>query len=427
MKRLYQRRNARLHEKLLFDPLAQVIAGLILVAYLPAALTWGWQFWLDPFNATTATNTLLATGGAFLGSLVALHHLRHYPGTQVVAYILPTTSLLFLAAGAWLLLTRLPYSRPVLLAAWVLSMLWFLTDYLLSVRYHRLHFAVVPQGEARHMTSSWRLTVTRIEAPELGDGTYDGVVADLASDELSPVWEKFLARCTLQRIPVYHIKQIEESLTGRVRIRHMAENEFGSLMPSPLYQLIKRLIDIVGVVITLPLSLPLMALTALAIRLDSPGPALFVQPRVGEGDKNFSIYKFRSMRIDAERDGAKLAATNDDRITRVGRFIRKTRLDELPQFFNVLKGDMSLIGPRPEQRAFVSQFEEEIPFYSYRHVVKPGITGWAQVMQGYASDTDDTRIKLQYDLYYIKHFSIWLDVLIVMKTIRTIITGHGAK
>ncbi|MCT7655675.1 sugar transferase [Oceanimonas sp. NS1] len=130
---------------------------------------------------------------------------------------------------------------------------------------------------------------------------------------------------------------------------------------------------------------------------------------------------------DSEAGGAQLAQSNDMRVTRVGKFIRKTRLDEFPQFFNVLKGDMSLIGPRPEQRAFVEQFDQEIPFYIYRHVVKPGITGWAQVVHGYASDADDTRIKLQHDFYYIKNFSFWLDILIVYKTIRTICTGFGAK
>ena len=115
------------------------------------------------------------------------------------------------------------------------------------------------------------------------------------------------------------------------------------------------------------------------------------------------------------------------RITRVGKFIRKTRLDEIPQFINVLKGEMSLIGPRPEQRAFVTQFEKDMPFYAYRHVVKPGITGWAQVVQGYAADADDTQVKIAYDFYYIKHFSYWLDLLIVLKTIRTILTGFGAR
>ncbi|MFW3379837.1 sugar transferase, partial [Glaesserella parasuis] len=120
------------------------------------------------------------------------------------------------------------------------------------------------------------------------------------------------------------------------------------------------------------------------------------------------------------------ATTNDMRITKVGKFIRKTRIDELPQFFNVLKGDMSLIGPRPEQKVFVDKFIKEIPFYNYRHIVKPGISGWAQVIQGYA-DVNDTKIKLQYDLYYIKNFSIWLDILIVFKTIKTMLTGFGAR
>jgi exopolysaccharide biosynthesis polyprenyl glycosylphosphotransferase len=216
-------------------------------------------------------------------------------------------------------------------------------------------------------------------------------------------------------------------MTGRVQIEHLAENEFGSLLPSALYAFFKRCVDVFAVVVTAPLTVPLMLLTAIAVKLDSPGPALFMQKRVGQGDRDYRIYKFRSMCHDSEKDGAQLAQAGDMRVTRVGRVIRKTRLDELPQFFNVLKGEMSLIGPRPEQRAFVEQFEKEIPFYIYRHVVKPGITGWAQVVQGYASDADDTRVKLQHDFYYIKHFSLWLDILIVFKTIKTIMTGFGAR
>lgn len=236
-----------------------------------------------------------------------------------------------------------------------------------------------------------------------------------------------MAQCTLNRIPVYNVRQLEESLTGRVKIRHMYENDLGSLLPSPVYSLVKRIMDITLIVVTFPITLPIMAITAIAIRLESEGGAMFIQNRVGQGGKEFKIYKFRSMCKDSEKDGAQFASSGDMRVTRIGKFIRKTRIDELPQFFNVLKGDMSLIGPRPEQKAFVDKFEEQIPFYNYRHIVKPGISGWAQVVHGYAADVDDTRIKLEYDLYYIKNFSLWLDILIIFKTLKTMVTGFGAR
>jgi len=190
---------------------------------------------------------------------------------------------------------------------------------------------------------------------------------------------------------------------------------------------VKRLMDITLVVISAPLWLPVMLITGVLIKLESSGPMFFVQERVGQGNRPFNVYKLRSMCKDSEKNGAQFAAANDMRITRVGKVIRKTRIDEIPQFINVLKGDMSLIGPRPEQRVFVEQFEEEIPFYAYRHVVKPGITGWAQVVHGYAADADDTRVKIEHDFYYIKHFSLWLDILIIFKTIRTMLTGFGAR
>jgi UDP-GalNAc:undecaprenyl-phosphate GalNAc-1-phosphate transferase len=170
-----------------------------------------------------------------------------------------------------------------------------------------------------------------------------------------------------------------------------------------------------------------MLLTALAVKLESPGPVLFWQERVGAGGKTFRMVKFRSMRTDSEARGARFATDGDDRVTRIGRFLRRSRIDELPQYWNILKGEMSLIGPRPEQVSFVRQFEQEIPFYAYRHLVKPGITGWAQVNQGYAASVHETRGKLEHDLYYIKHFSFWLDALIVFGTIRTVLTGFGAR
>ena len=190
----------------------------------------------------------------------------------------------------------------------------------------------------------------------------------------------------------------------------------------------KRLIDLALASIGFVLAAPLTLLTALAVYLESEGPVLYCQERVGENGRRFTLYKFRSMRADAEEAGRPLwARDNDDRVTRVGRFIRMTRLDELPQLWNVLRGDMSFVGPRPERPFFVEQLAEEIPFYQQRHTVKPGVTGWAQVKYQYGSSIEDAMEKLRYDLYYIKHLSVSLDVSIVFDTVKVILFGKGAK
>jgi exopolysaccharide biosynthesis polyprenyl glycosylphosphotransferase len=255
----------------------------------------------------------------------------------------------------------------------------------------------------------------------------NAVVADFRSSDLTSEWQKFLTDCVLSGIPVYHSKNIYESLTGRVSVEQLYENDLGSVIPSLIYFIFKRFMDVLMVIIALPFFFPVMCITAALIKLESPGPVFFMQKRVGLGNKDFIIYKFRSMYNSAELGGANFVQEVDNRVTRVGNFIRKYRIDELPQFFNVLKGDMSLIGPRPEQRFFVEKFESELPFYMYRHMVRPGISGWAQVMHGYSADIDSTRIKLEYDFYYIKNFSLWLDLLIVLKTIKTMLTGFGAR
>jgi lipopolysaccharide/colanic/teichoic acid biosynthesis glycosyltransferase len=175
------------------------------------------------------------------------------------------------------------------------------------------------------------------------------------------------------------------------------------------------------------LSAPLMALTAIAIKLDSRGPVLYTQERVGKGNRIFRIIKFRSMRTDAEVNGAVWAGEGDNRVTRVGRIIRKLRIDELPQFVNVLRGEMTFIGPRPERPIFVDMLEREIKYYKQRHLVKPGLTGWAQVRYRYGASVDDAREKFQYDLYYIKNQSPLLDAIILFETIRICLFGRGAR
>lgn len=190
---------------------------------------------------------------------------------------------------------------------------------------------------------------------------------------------------------------------------------------------VKRCFDLIVGTGLLLATLPIMILTALLIVLEDGAPVFYAQERVGRGGRPFRVIKFRSMRRDAEKDGKpRWASSNDDRVTRVGRFIRKLRIDELPQLFNVLSGDMSLVGPRPERPYFVDQLTQQIPFYAVRHCVKPGVTGWAQVRYQYGASVDDAAEKLQYDLYYVKNHSLILDTLVLFETVRVVLTGEGA-
>lgn len=371
-------------------------------------------------------NSIILVLLAYFLSAVSINKLIAFPGKQTWLHILPAVGIAYSGVFAMFALFFITFSNSFVLVNAIITGIFFYLDFLLRSRRPSL-MAYLPVGRAEEAAQIPHALWFRLDKPALPSIGVQAVVADLHSPALTPEWQKFLADCSLNGIAVYNIRQVEESLTGRVKIRHMYENDLGSLLPSPAYMIVKRILDIVLVAASLPLTLPLMLATALAVRLESPGSVLFVQNRVGQGGREFKIYKFRSMCADSEKHGAKLAQVGDARITRVGRFIRKTRLDELPQFFNILKGNMSLIGPRPEQKAFVEQFEQSIPFYSYRHIVKPGLSGWAQVTQGYAGNTDETQLKIEHDFYYIKHFSFSLDVLILFKTLKTIFTGFGAR
>jgi exopolysaccharide biosynthesis polyprenyl glycosylphosphotransferase len=191
---------------------------------------------------------------------------------------------------------------------------------------------------------------------------------------------------------------------------------------------VKRAFDIVMSSLLLLLASPIMLLTAIAIKLDSRGPLIYRQERVGLGGRPFMCLKFRSMRVDAEKDGvARWATKNDSRVTRVGAFIRKCRIDELPQLISVLRGEMSLVGPRPERPSFVQQLQAEIPFYDIRHSVKPGVTGWAQVRYSYGASVEDARRKHQFDLYYVKNHSLFLDLLVLVETVSVVLFREGAQ
>jgi exopolysaccharide biosynthesis polyprenyl glycosylphosphotransferase len=221
-----------------------------------------------------------------------------------------------------------------------------------------------------------------------------------------------------------------ERQTGRVYVHGLQLSwlVFADAPPwKRTYQRMRRAIDVLLAFAGLVLSLPVMAVTAVAIKLDSRGPVFYTQERVGLHGRGFKIVKLRSMRLGAERNGPVWATRSDSRVTRVGRVIRKLRVDELPQFVNVLRGDMSFIGPRPERPVFVEALEREIDHYGQRHRVKPGLTGWSQVRYPYGASSEDAREKLQYDLYYIKNQSPALDTIILLETIKTVLFGRGAR
>ncbi|MGC9184320.1 MAG: TIGR03013 family XrtA/PEP-CTERM system glycosyltransferase [Thiomonas sp.] len=240
-----------------------------------------------------------------------------------------------------------------------------------------------------------------------------------------------LLECRILGTPVHNLTTFYERLKGEVPLESMKASWliYGTgFTQGHLRSLAKRLFDIFSAGILLLLLWPIMLLAALAIKIEDRGPVFFQQERVGLFGKTFLCLKFRSMRTDAEKDGvARWASTNDSRITRVGSFIRKTRIDELPQLINVLRGEMSMVGPRPERPTFVDMLEKDIPFYAIRHSVKPGVTGWAQVRYAYGASIEDAKRKLQFDLYYVKNNSVFLDFFILFETVRVVIFGEGAR
>ncbi|MEZ0243934.1 MAG: sugar transferase [Sphingomonas sp.] len=388
---------------------------------------------LQHLAEATVINGAIASFSASVIALFLYRRVTSFPGTSGFAFIIPTYSVTFGVAIAVMLGLRLAYSGSMLTAGYGASMAFGFYATHLGQRYARRQFYLVPFGNtdiARDSASNVEWIV--LHQPQLPpDDRHGAIVADLRHD-MDPEWERMLASAALSGRMVYHTKQLHESLTGKVEIEHLSENSFGSLLPNLAYRKIKRAADIVASALALPVLVVPFILLAIWIRIDSPGPALFRQERMGFRGKPFKVIKFRTMEQrppaaeGEERDDA-ITMHDDSRITRVGRFLRRTRIDELPQLWNVLIGEMSLIGPRPEALPLSQWYETELPFYVYRHIVRPGITGWAQVNQGHVAALGDVHIKLHYDFYYIKHFSAWLDILIMLRTVGTMLTGFGSK
>ena len=392
-------------------------------------------FWLtgyeEPFGDPTLRATALAGSAALFTGLYLAGRVLDLPGTRGTVHGVPIMLACFGLAALVLFVGRIEYSRLALFYS-AASATLIATQLRRSRRtLRRQPFYIVPFGEAPAMEEIEGFPIRRLKRPDIPADKAANIVADFRA-ELPAPWVRLLARASLAGVPVYHYKQLTENLTGQVKIESLSENSLGSLTPNRSYTPVKRLIDAFGSAALIIALAPFMAVVALIIWAQDRDSPFYIQTRTGMGGRPFRMYKFRSMTNRVAVSGAAARADaitqeDDARITRFGALIRKFRVDELPQLFNVLKGDMSLIGPRPEANALANWYDDNLPFYSYRNIVKPGLTGWAQVNQGHVATLEDIDVKLQYDFYYIKYFSFWLDVLIVMRTIHTIATGFGSK
>ena len=406
----------------------QLGGGLVLAALAPYVL----REWLDPDRVDLANlhNSLIGTIVALVAGYLGFRQTSHYPGMRASYGILPSFSISYGLVMAGFLMLRLDYSRLQFVASYLFCVIWFYLVYR-GLKSHRAVFGVLPFGRASELTTvdgpQWIIL-----EPDLAEiGRFDAIVADLHAD-IPDWWERFLADQALNGVPVLHVKQVKESLTGRVEIERLSENDFGSLIPGMAFAKLKRMVDFVS---ALALFLPLLVAlvpVAIAIKLDSKGPVFFRQPRVGYRGAKFTLHKLRTMQVRSPAEAGQriedaMTRSDDERVTRLGRFLRKYRIDELPQVLNILAGEMSWIGPRPEAIPLSEWYESELPFYRYRHIVRPGLSGWAQVNQGHVADVADVLWKLHYDFYYIRNFSIWLDLLIVGRTVRTVLSGFGHK
>lgn len=387
---------------------------------------WGW---VTPLFSDTIVWCIIP----YLTSGHLIYRSAHIPVAEQRTLLLINTLVPYLILILAFALFQQRYARSAVMTSALLTTVWFwiCEKYLHrqnSLKLLHLDPSIAEQLE-QQLTETQKIDLGQIELvywpegqalPQECDGA---VISDKPA--LTTAQNEQLATLKLNHIRLYSVAAITELMTGR-KSPEILVNPLWQPDGNPAYDTFKRIVDALIVVVTAPGWILLGIFTALLVKLDSPGPALFSQIRTGMHGRPFRIWKFRTMVVQS-RQSAQFAQANDRRITRIGQFLRKSRLDEIPQLFNVLIGQMSLIGPRPEQHSFVNEFAIRIPSYPYRHLVRPGITGWAQVMQGYAANEEETSVKLSYDLYYVSHYSLALDLLIVAKTVKTILTGFGAR
>jgi lipopolysaccharide/colanic/teichoic acid biosynthesis glycosyltransferase/transcription antitermination factor NusG len=402
----------------------QLAIALVVVVIEPGVMWTPDAIW-SPRGFASFESTAIGTLVAMLLGAYLRRRMTVYPGTGLMPVVLPAFVVAYTTVILVFFFLRLDYSRLQFASSFILAVLWFGSVSLIEAKLQRDRFLLLPFGQTRSLLMRSEVDWIVAKSPDELPAVITGVVADLRAD-LPPAWEGLLARAALSGLPVHHWKQVAEALAGVVDIEDIAENNLGSILPLSAYLRLKRLVDLILTLLTLPVTLPLAFAAALAVLICDGRPVLFRQVRVGFHGNRFVMYKFRTMRQGAE-EGRPFTAEGDSRVTRLGRLLRRYRIDELPQIINIVRGEMSWIGPRPESLSLAEWYEREVPFYSYRHIVPPGITGWAQVHQGNVGEVKAATAKLRYDFYYIRYFSPWLDILVAAKTVSTLITGFGAR
>lgn len=403
----------------MFLALAALVVSFVMMPVVYGLLTFGPAFpkylqgpllahvWLNcAANALIMLGTLLLTGRL----------------DRKVAGVLTLLLVVHGALAFLILTTRGLYSNQIMLAAVPVSALLSMAVMYVKHRSAKVRIALV--GPDDGSVSQIPIGYDHIRDPGADLRDYDILLTPGVID-LSPEWARVLSRAMIAGKPVRHVAEYVEEEQGLVSIDHFDLDHLpGTGLNS--YRASKRLMDISIVLVLLPVALPILATGALMVLISMGRPILFVQPRVGLGGKVFNIYKLRTMKISDVAHGT-TTVKGDQRITPIGGFLRRFRIDELPQLLNVLKGDMSIIGPRPEWTLLSEKYSRDLPTYVYRHLVRPGITGWAQVRGGYASDLDETRTKVGHDLFYIKNLSLSLDIQILLRTVWTLLSGSGVR
>ena len=399
-----------------------IVAGAVVVQFVCNFLVYReLLFWQQLYRRTFLSLTVLA----FLAAGSASLYIKRFSFREQLSIAIFLITMVMAVLISAIAIGRVYYSRKFLIYFYILSVLWIGLGLYLYRNPRTLFYLICPIGLGFKLAEKGSRRWELLKYPTFHKKC-DGIIIDY-HEQIPPEWMRFIAYVSLSNIPIYHAAAVYEKVTGRISLHHLSSGIVTGFKVPRLYSNIKHFAECLAIILLSPVILVLSLFAFIIIKLNSKGSAFFIQERVGKKGKPFKMYKFRTMITESEAEGAKFTSSHDSRIIPMGRFLRKFRIDELPQLINVLKGEMSIIGPRPEQVGFAKEFEKEIPFYAYRHLVPPGITGWAQVVQGYAAGVKETEEKLSYDLYYIKYMGFWLDALIAVKTLKTILTGFGSK